>query len=32
MSRRFEGYELMPNEAAQKLIAASTRVEEEVEA
>ena len=32
MTRRFEGYELMPSDAAQRLIAASTRVEEEVEA
>ena len=30
--RRFEGYEMMPSEAAQKLIATSHRVEEEIEA
>ena len=32
LRRRFEGYELMPSEAAQKLIASSHRVEEEIEA
>ncbi len=32
LSRRFEGYELMPTEAAQKLIATSKRAEEPVEA
>ena len=32
LSRRFEGYELMPSEAAQKLIASTRRQEEPVEA
>lgn len=32
VTRRFEGYEMMPTEAAQKLIATSHRVEEAVEA
>ena len=32
VTRRFEGYELMPTEAAQRLIASARHVEEEVEA
>ena len=32
VTRRFEGYEMMPTEAAQKLIATSHRVEEAIEA
>ncbi|MBI3792755.1 MAG: elongation factor G [Gemmatimonadetes bacterium] len=32
LARRFEGYELMPTDAAQRLIASARKVEEEVEA